>query len=297
MWDEIEFNPERVPLTKLILHVLQFVMSFVIWCLEIAVFRGDGAKIDGNNGWTFAVCFLSIPAWIYLIGAPRFPRTRKLAEPHAMIIVDAVFTFLWLSAFATQASYNTKDSCGNRCSISKAIVGLGVMIFLLFCVTTFLSIYTLKYYQFNGHLPGYDRGGANKTQNIDPDKAAFSMAPHDEEAYAPVNMNDHDNDGHHAPAPHDPHDPHAFDTGYGYGEPTQDPYSSMGSRRRNDDDNPFDDRNKYAVPAAGEGYGAGSSSYSGAGAGRPYAKPAVSEYDDDQPVQFPAGNYDRTVQH
>lgn len=45
-----------------------------------------------------------------------------------MIIVDAVFTFLWLSAFATQASYNTKDSCGNRCSISKAIVGLGVMI-------------------------------------------------------------------------------------------------------------------------------------------------------------------------
>ena len=46
----------------------------------------------------------------------------------------------------------------------------------------------------NNRLPGYDRGQLN-SQNIDPDKAAFSMAPHDEE-YAPVNMSDHDNNNH-----------------------------------------------------------------------------------------------------
>ena len=60
--------------------------------------------------------------------APRFPRTRKLAEPHVMTAVDALYTVLWLSAFATQASYNTANECGSACSESKAIVGLGFFV-------------------------------------------------------------------------------------------------------------------------------------------------------------------------
>lgn len=106
------------------------------------------------------------------------------------------------------------------CGISKAIVGLGFFVLyvpparppaqriplghltnnisflifsLFFCVTTFLSIYTLMYYKWNNRLPGYDNLHA-RNQNIDPDKAAFSLAPHDEEAYAPVNMNDRDDE-------------------------------------------------------------------------------------------------------
>lgn len=59
---------------------------------------------------------------------PRFTRTRKLAQPAAMLGVDIVFTILWLSAFATQASYNSADLCGTVCGISKGIVGLGVFI-------------------------------------------------------------------------------------------------------------------------------------------------------------------------
>ncbi len=58
---------------------------------------------------------------------PRFPRTRKLAEPHAMLTVDALFTVIWLSAFASQAAYNTANLCGDACSESKGIVGLGVL--------------------------------------------------------------------------------------------------------------------------------------------------------------------------
>jgi hypothetical protein len=53
--DELNFDPERIPSVKLAAHIVQIVLSFVIWCMEIAVFRGEGAKVVGNNGWTFAV--------------------------------------------------------------------------------------------------------------------------------------------------------------------------------------------------------------------------------------------------
>jgi hypothetical protein len=58
---------------------------------------------------------------------PRFGRTRRFAQPHAMLAVDAVFTVVWLSAFATQAAFNGTGKCGDKCSESKAIVGLGVL--------------------------------------------------------------------------------------------------------------------------------------------------------------------------
>ena len=69
-------------------------------------------------------CFLSVLAWIYLVMTPRWERSRKLAQPHAMAVVDGVFAIFWLSAFASQAAYNTANSCGNQCKVSKAIVGI-----------------------------------------------------------------------------------------------------------------------------------------------------------------------------
>ncbi|GAB1314266.1 Chaperone-binding protein [Madurella fahalii] len=291
MWEDIEFDPEQIPAFKLGFHIAQIVFAFVLWCLEIAVFRNNEARIVGNNGWTFAVFFLSIPAWIYLAMTPRFPRTRKIAEPHAMLVVDALFTIIWLSAFATQAAYNTANLCGTACGISKAIVGLGFFVFLFFCVTTFFSIWTLKYYQWNNRLPGYDRTKLDSSQNIDPDKAAFSLAPHDEEAYAPVNMNDHDAD-------HDHDTDH--DTPYGgarsdYSDPYggsgvggggarsdySDPYgAAAGSQEAA---SPFDNDTEYhsgRVSAAGSRYAAPS---------------AADDFEEDhsRPARFPAANYDR----
>jgi len=64
---------------------------------------------------------------------PRFSRARKFAEPHAMLVVDLLFTIIWLSAFATQAAYNTSGLCGKGCSLSKAIVALGVFITYACC--------------------------------------------------------------------------------------------------------------------------------------------------------------------
>jgi hypothetical protein len=60
--------------------------------------------------------------------APRFPRTRKLANPTVMAIVDGVYAIFWLSGFASQAAYNSANQCGGACGRSKGIVGLGFII-------------------------------------------------------------------------------------------------------------------------------------------------------------------------
>jgi hypothetical protein len=50
-----ELDPEIVPNAKLGVHSFQIIFAFVIFCLEIAVFRSDGALIVGNNAWPFAL--------------------------------------------------------------------------------------------------------------------------------------------------------------------------------------------------------------------------------------------------
>lgn len=282
----IEFDPDRVPTIKLGLHIAQIVLSFVLWVLEIVVFTGKGSKVVGNNGWTFAAFFISIPLWVYLIMTPRFERTRRFANVHAMLAVDLFGVILWLSAFATQAAYNSSGLCGNRCSISKGVVALGVIITLLFGGSTFLSGYTMSYYSFHGSLPGYSnrkiRGGSN---DIDPDKEAFSMAPHGDEAYERVHMDDHE-DGPSGAAG-------SYSNRYGT-DPIPNPYSGG----HYDEQDP----NRYgALPprtTAGAFFDSETQYHSGGGAGSPppvlpvampYRPPAV----DDTPVQFPKADYGR----
>jgi hypothetical protein len=287
-----EIDPNLLPKLKLGLHSAQIAVSFVIWCLEIAVFTARDAKVTGNNGWTFAVCFISAPGWIYLVMTPRFERTRRFAQPHAMLCVDVFFTILWLSAFATQAAYNSANDCGQACNLSRAIVGLGVIETLLFAATSFLSGYTLQYYNFHGNLPGYDarklRSGGG--DNIDPDKAAFSMAPHDDEAYERVNMDDHENNHHTTNSAYGGAGTSDYDNGYG----PANPYSAADDDR--DDPNRygtypprintmFDSETEYSSGAAGGAAGGGSSLYQ---------PPHASQHPyDDGSAQFPAGNYDR----
>lgn len=80
--------------------------------------------------------------------------------------------------------------------MSRVVVGFGVFIFFLFALTTFMSFYGVKYYRSNGVLPGASRTpsssyNAHNNMMIDPDKEAFSTAPHDDEEnmYAPVHTN------------------------------------------------------------------------------------------------------------
>lgn len=49
----VEFNHDKIPLYKLIVHCAQIALSVTIWILEIIVFKGG--DINGQNGWTFGV--------------------------------------------------------------------------------------------------------------------------------------------------------------------------------------------------------------------------------------------------
>ncbi|KAI1398092.1 hypothetical protein F4819DRAFT_469668 [Hypoxylon fuscum] len=288
--EKLDINPDKVPNTKLGLHIFQAVLIIVVFILEIVLFRADDSVINGNNGWPFGLCFLSIPAWIYLALAPRFERTRKLAQPHVMVVLDSVFAILWLSAFASQASYNTANSCGQGCAVSKAIVGISFFVLLAWIATTAISVYTLRYYRLTDSLPGYENIG--RSQNIDPDKAAFSMAPHDEEAYAPVQMDDHHDDHDHHDHHEGPYDPDSFaprlelDTAYR-------PHSVSPAPHENPFDNAY--RANSHSPAHSDLYGDPYGSTTSSSRPHIYAPPAAEDYDDDRPVQFPSANYDRTL--
>lgn len=145
---------------------------------------------------------------------------------------------------------------------------------LLFVGSSLVSGYTLQYYKFHGNLPGYDNRKIRGGESIDPDKAAFSMAPHDDEAYERVNMDDND---------------HAYaGAGERYGHVN--PYSA--------DD--FDDPNRYggSMPPRNEPlYEADNAFSSGAAGGPPLSDnpygASVSPRPFDGPAQFPAANYDR----
>jgi hypothetical protein len=52
---EFEWHPESVPSLKLGLHITQIILAFVVFALEISVFKDDKSEIVGNNGWTFGV--------------------------------------------------------------------------------------------------------------------------------------------------------------------------------------------------------------------------------------------------
>ncbi|CAG8962211.1 hypothetical protein HYFRA_00005264 [Hymenoscyphus fraxineus] len=187
----MEFAAHQLQKIKLGTHVGQAALMLVAWILEITVFRST-ATIDGRIGWYFGLCFLTVIPLIYLTMTPRFPRTKKYANPYALACVDALFCILWLTAFASQASFNSSGKCGDGCGRSKAVVGLGVFIWLLWVLTTLMSLYGVVYYKREGYLPGASRAPHN-AQQIDPDKEAFSTAPHDE--YAPVhNIDEQDHD-------------------------------------------------------------------------------------------------------
>ncbi|TVY38037.1 hypothetical protein LSUB1_G005278 [Lachnellula subtilissima] len=195
----MEFGVQHLQMGKLGLHIAQTVLVFVSWVLDITVFRSS-AKIDGRVGWNFGVCFLTIPALIYLTMTPRFPRARKLANPYAMAVVDCLFCVIWLSAFATVANWNGAGKCGDGCGKAKGVVALGVFTWLLWIATSLISLYGVVYYKREGYLPGASRAPTN-AQMIDPDKEAFSAGAHDghDDEYAPVHEEQdmlHDADHH-----------------------------------------------------------------------------------------------------
>lgn len=152
---------------------------------------------------------------------------------------------------------------------------------MLFAVTTFLSFQTLQYYRSHGSLPGYDRRKIRGGENIDPDKAAFSMAPQDdEEAYQPVNIN-------HPEASAAGDDDLGAHYGYSspYGRPGHsDEPTRYGANTTRPGNALFDSETEYSSGGLGE-----------VPPPRPYGGTASTAlaYSDNEPATFPAANYDR----
>ncbi|KAJ4308922.1 hypothetical protein N0V94_009158 [Neodidymelliopsis sp. IMI 364377] len=121
------------------------------------------------------MCFLSIPAIIYLVMVPMWSRAKKFASAYAFLAVDLLYTILWFAAFIAVAMWNSqgiKDGAKekkiaeddrncttfaygseSKCNVSKAAVGVGVMVFIFFLITSAISGYYLHKFLREGILP------------------------------------------------------------------------------------------------------------------------------------------------
>jgi len=122
----MEFSVHNLQKIKTGVHAVQLFLMLVTWIMDIVVF--NKASIGSNVGWHFGLCFLTLIPIVFLTMTPRFPRTRKFANPYALAGVDLLFAILWLSAFASVTNWNAKGNCGKACGVSKGVSGVSFII-------------------------------------------------------------------------------------------------------------------------------------------------------------------------
>ncbi|USP78591.1 uncharacterized protein yc1106_05865 [Curvularia clavata] len=159
---------------KVVAHCFQAIFVFIAACLTITVMTKDG-EIGGATRYFFAMCFLSIPAIIYLTMVPMWSRAKRFASAYAFLAVDVLYTILWFAAFVAVATWNSHGiiegakkakvpdddrNCTTflygdeaKCSVSKAAVGIGAMVFLFFAITTAISGYYMHKFLREGVMP------------------------------------------------------------------------------------------------------------------------------------------------
>lgn len=187
---------------KIALHGVQGFIIFLAWAITIAIFTKPGST-DGRVKFFFALCWFCIPLLIYQTGVPQFNRTRRFSNAYAHAAIDVLLAIFWFAAFISVATWTKegidkgvgrpkKKGCdafawgggGGKCHLSQVDIGMGVVVFLLFLVTSFISVKNLLYYRRNGSLPGTTPSHeAHPLPNHDEDdqaKYAFSSNPHDQ---------------------------------------------------------------------------------------------------------------------
>lgn len=176
---------------------------------------------------------------------------------------------------------------------------------------TVISWATLQYFNTNGVLPGYDaihnKQGRPNVDDYDPDKAAFSTGPADEEAYAPLGggLHGHDSDepefnaapygGTASPsyggAPHGPDSYGGHNTSYGGAGAQADTSYGGGSHELGSVGSRYDMNTAYSSQAY-ESHGPAPGTEMGGPHAHLYSPPPADHDEYGQPVSFPAGNYD-----
>lgn len=159
---------------KVVAHVFQVVFIFIAACLTISVMAKEGST-GGSTKFFFSMCLLSIPAIIYLVMVPMWSRAQRFANAYAFLAVDALYTVFWFAAFVAVAMWNShgikegakernipdnerncttfKYGSESKCTVSKAAVGVGAAVFILFAITTAVSSYYLSKFLKEGVLP------------------------------------------------------------------------------------------------------------------------------------------------
>ncbi|KAL8932164.1 MAG: hypothetical protein Q9216_006939 [Gyalolechia sp. 2 TL-2023] len=187
---------------KIALHGVQGFVIFLAWAITIAIFTKPGST-DGRTKFFFALCWFCIPLLIYQAGIPQFNRTKRFSNAYAHAAIDVLLAIFWFAAFISVATWTTEGikhgvgrpgvkGCdafkwgggGSKCHLSQATIGMGVIIFLLFLATSYISIKNLLYYRRNGSLPGatpaHEAHPLPNTDDDDQAKYAFSSNPHDQ---------------------------------------------------------------------------------------------------------------------
>ncbi|EME82235.1 uncharacterized protein MYCFIDRAFT_43132 [Pseudocercospora fijiensis CIRAD86] len=177
---------------KAAIHCTQLLLIFVAGCLTLAVMTKNGG-FGGQTAFYFALCFITIPAILYQVMVPMWSRAWRLNNVYAYAVIDVLFALLWFAASIAVAVWNakgiakgkttktddtdtsksstkflfaradttTKDGTCNsfaygsasKCSVSKATVGFGIVILLLFAATTYISIQAVRQYRQSGAVP------------------------------------------------------------------------------------------------------------------------------------------------
>jgi translocation protein SEC72 len=154
---------------KNVVHAFQGALLVLAMILTVAILTRPG-ETDGRVGWYFALCWLTIPILVYLVMVPMWSRARRFSNVYAYATLDGLSTFLWLTAWASTASYvasgkgkgddDKKKGCDNfkygspgRCKLSTGVTFLGVMIMLTFAATFFFSFRSVMTYKRTGMMP------------------------------------------------------------------------------------------------------------------------------------------------
>lgn len=134
-------------------------------------------------------CFLTIPALIYQVMVPMWTRAWRFANIYAYLGLDLLFALLWFAAtialgvwesqgikqgrkdHAEDKNIDDESDCEtfawgsvSKCKVTKAAVGFGVVIFLLWCLTSAISVWMMNKYRKTGIIPGSKNGGRGAFQ-------------------------------------------------------------------------------------------------------------------------------------
>ena len=131
---------------------------------------------------------------------PLWSRAWRFANVYAYLALDLLFSLLWFAAFIAVATWQSQgmmkgvkddknaDSSKNcehfgfgsvsKCNVTKASVGMGVILFLLWCITSGISIMMVIKYRKTGVVlggaPGVGRKQSTFQQHNDASKDAWS---------------------------------------------------------------------------------------------------------------------------